>query len=642
MEKDKKLYEFNSLEFLNAGVDEIYYRKKHYISGKDTMFLKSMMAGKILQFERMCRYVYYSDIRIPESCYDRVFKEQFPFLYERFHGKEYCLIWKGEKTSINGIAYFTRLLEHIRNINLHAVISSPLTVEMRIDPAFIDEFPKVSENVIYHKNGILTIAGMLIMVFSVMRSNPHGSKEKADIDNELKKSVNYFSNIWGNAIWGIERKNQNTRKLYEYLQGIFRTNYEVEIREPAVTDDVLEMVFGSLYSDVVTVGDNDKLYFSLDLSAREHAPYFGVTGNIREEDGRCFLTIDKGSNIGKCFSDNYELLIEDKTAFMKLCNCVPPFLAVAYLYHNGIDRLSELNIGDIEKVKKLNRPKFYCNKDITILCYGTRYADMREINKSLTEGMLRFLLRFENDLIFWLDIPVYSGYSKLAEVLGKLRLSDEVKSKVVAIRNFCAHYGMLNNFHNTDKKNGYYIDISFIIKTIYGLIDELDEYGYPEIARSVRIGFHDKVINHLIGVKYKRLFEKSLSMFSSPQSQIIRLINDFNRSWGSVENSVIDAGAENILMQAKLLFSFSNKQPIYPNHANKFLFHDLTLICVECEGIQFRGVEVPQSKFMFFRIGSKYPDVFSIGNKKVSLELVSEQKEGLVKKLFYKAVQNEA
>lgn len=27
MEKDKKLYEFNSLEFLNAGVDEIYYRK---------------------------------------------------------------------------------------------------------------------------------------------------------------------------------------------------------------------------------------------------------------------------------------------------------------------------------------------------------------------------------------------------------------------------------------------------------------------------------------------------------------------------------------------------------------------------------------------------------------------------------------
>lgn len=642
MEKDKKLYELNSLELLNAGVDEIYYRKKHYISGKDTMFLKSMMASMVLPFERMCRYVYYSDIHIPESCYDLVFKEQFPFIYEKFHNKKYCLIWKGEKTSINGIAYFVRLLEHIRNINLHAVISSPLTVEMRIDTAFIDEFPKVSENVIYHKNGILTIAGMLIMVFSVMRSNPHGSKEKADIDNELKKSVNHFSNIWGNAIWGVERKNQNTRELYEYLQGIFRTNYEVEIREPAVTDDVLEMVFGSLYSDVVTVGDNDKLYFSLDLSAREHAPYFGVTGNIREEDGRYFLTIDKGSNIGKYFSDNYELLIEDKAVFMELCNSVPPFLAVAYSYHNGICCLSELNVDDIERIKKLNRPKFYRNKDITILCSGTRYADMREINKSLTEGMLRFLLQFENDLIFWLDIPVYSGYSKLAEVLGKLRLSDEVKSKVVAIRNFCAHYGMLNNFHNTDKKNGYYIDISFIIKTIYGLIDELDEYGYPEIARSVRIGFHDKVINHLIGVKYKKLFEKSLSMFSSPQDKIVELINDFNRSWGRVENSVIDAEAENILMRAKLLFSFSNKQPIYPNHANKFLFHDLTLICVECEGIQFRGVEVPQSKFMFFRIGSKYPDVFSIGNKKVSLELVSEQKEGLVKKLFYKAVQNEA
>lgn len=638
MEKDKKLYELNSLELLNAGVDEIYYRKKHYISGKDTMFLKSMMASMVLPFERMCRYVYYSDIHIPESCYDLVFKEQFPFIYEKFHNKKYCLIWKGEKTSINGIAYFTRLLEHIRNINLHAVISTPLTVEMQIDPTFIEEFPKASENVVYQKNGILTIAGMLIIVFSVMRSNPHGSKEKADIDNDLKKSVNHFSNIWGNAIWGIEHKNQKTRELYEYLQEIFRTNDEVEIRKPTVTDDILEMIFGDLFPDMVRVSRDNKLYFSLDLSAREHAPYFGVTGNIREEDSRHFLTIDKGSNIGKYFSDNYELLIEDKAVFMELCNSVPPFLAVAYLYHNSICRLSELNVGDIEKIKKLNRPKFYRNKDITILCSGTRYADMREINKSLTEGLLRFLLQFENDLIFRLNIPVYSGYSKIAEVFGKLRLSDEVKSKVIAIRNFCAHYGMLNNFHNTDKKNGYYIDIPFVVKTIYALIGELDRNGYPEIERSVRIGFHEKVINHLIGVKYKKLFEKSLSMFSSPQDKIVELINDFNCSWGRVENSVIDAEAENILMRAKLLFSFSNKQPIYPNHANKFLFHYLSLVYVECEGLRFRGVEVPQSKIMFFRTGAKNPDVFSIGDEKVSLELVSEQQDGLIKKLFYKAV----
>ena len=638
MEKDKKLYELNSLELLNAGVDEIYYRKKHYISGKDTMFLKSMMASMVLPFERMCRYVYYSDIHIPESCYDLVFKEQFPFIYEKFHNKKYCLIWKGEKTSINGIAYFTRLLEHIRNINLHAVISTSLTTEMQIDSAFIDEFPKISENVAYQKNGILTIAGMLIMVFAVMRSNPDGGKEKGDIDNDLKKHINHFSNIWGNAIWGIEQRSQKTKELYEYIQGAFRTSYEVEIRKPAVTDDILEMIFGDLFPDMVRVSRDNKLYFSLDLSAREHAPYFGVTGNIREEDSRHFLTIDKGSNIGKYFSDNYELLIEDKAVFMELCNSVPPFLAVAYSYHNGICRLSELNVDDIERIKKLNRPKFYRNKDITILCSGTRYADMREINKSLTEGMLRFLLQFENDLIFWLDIPVYFGYSKLAKVLGKLRLSDEVKSKVVALRNFCAHYGMLNNFHNTDKKNGYFIDIPFIVKTIYTLTDELDRNGYSEIARSVSINFHEKAINHLIGVKYKRLFEMSLAMFSSPQSQIVRLINDFNRSWKTVENSVIDSDAENIFMRARRPFSFSSKNPIYPGHTNKFTFYSLTLICVECEGIKFREVEAPQSKIMFFRTGAKNPDVFSIGDEKISLELVSEQQDGLIKKLFYKVV----
>ena len=95
-------------------------------------------------------------------------------------------------------------------------------------------------------------------------------------------------------------------------------------------------------------------------------------------------------------------------------------------------------------------------------------------------------------------------------------------------------------------------------------------------------------------------------------------------------------------MRARRPFSFSSKNPIYPGHTNKFTFYSLTLICVECEGIKFREVEVPQSKIMFFRTGAKNPDVFSIGDEKISLEFVSEQQDGLIKKLFYKAVQNEA
>ena len=639
MKKNKICYELNSLELLNAGVDEIYQIKKHYISGKDKIYLKSMVAGMVLTFERMCRYVYYSDINIPESCYNRVFKEQFPFLYERFYDKKYYLIRHGERILVNGITYFTRILEYIRNINVHAVISAPISTEMRIDSAFIDEFPKISENVDYLKNGVLTIAGMLIMIFSVMRSNPNGSKEKGSIENDLKKCINHFSNIWGNAIWGIAQRGQKTGELYKYLQGVFRANYEIEIRKHTVTDDILEMIFGELYPDTVKQMHGDKLYFSLDLSSRQRAPYFGAIGNISAEKDRYILTIDKGSNIGKYFFEDYELLIEDKTVFMEICNCVPPFLAVAYLYHNGICRLSEITADDIQKIKKLNQPKFYRNKDITILSSGTRYADMREISKSLTEGTMRFLLQLENDTIFWLNIPVYFGYSKLADILGRLRLSEEIREKVIVLRNFCAHYGILNNFNNKDRKTGYYIDIPFVVKTIYGLIDELDRNGYSEIARSVRMNFHEKAINNLIGVKYKRLFEMSLDMFSLPKEKVVQVLNDFNRSWKAVENSVIDSDAEKILMQSALPFSFSSKRPIYPNCSNKFTFHCLSLVCVECAGLKFRGVEVPQSKIMFFRTGTKNPDLFSIGDKKVSLELVSERQDGLIKKLFYKAMQ---
>ena len=103
MKINKKIYELHSLEFLNAGIDEIYYRKKHFASGKDTMFLKSMVSSIILRFERMCRYAYFSDLNIPEACHNRLFKEQFPFLYEKFHDNEYWLLHNGERRSLKGI-----------------------------------------------------------------------------------------------------------------------------------------------------------------------------------------------------------------------------------------------------------------------------------------------------------------------------------------------------------------------------------------------------------------------------------------------------------------------------------------------------------------------------------------------------------
>lgn len=291
-----------------------------------------------------------------------------------------------------------------------------------------------------------------------------------------------------------------------------------------------------------------------------------------------------------------------------------------------------------KRVMKLNNPKFYRNKDITILCSGTRYADMREMNKSLTEGMISFFLRFENDVIFRHRITVDSAYSKLANVMDELGIQGELKTRLVAIRNFCAHYGILNNFYNYNKEKVYYFDIPFIVQTIYDLFEELDMRGYTELAEIAKKIFHVSTINNLIGVKYKRLVEKSINLFSVQPNEIVQIINDFNRSWKALENSTIDKDAENLLMRSGLSFSFSFRKSILPYGDNIYKFQHLSLVVVEKEGLMIRGVEVPHPKLMFFMIGAKIPDVFSVEGQKASLEFIAEEQIGLLKKLKYRVI----
>ena len=59
--EQKKKYNIRSLDFLNASIDEIYYRKKHYITGVDLLNFKGQMSSYFVQIERLFRYVYFSD-----------------------------------------------------------------------------------------------------------------------------------------------------------------------------------------------------------------------------------------------------------------------------------------------------------------------------------------------------------------------------------------------------------------------------------------------------------------------------------------------------------------------------------------------------------------------------------------------------
>lgn len=161
----KTIFNLHSLVLLNAPISQIYHRKKHFVNGKDLSFLKGMLSADLVQIERGFRYVYFSDISLESDRIDqRLFREQFPFLFERFANKCYSIYnADGSQKIVDGITYYTWMLERFRNINLHAIISTPLSNTMRIDESFIQAFPKFAESICYVKNGELDWLSLIVM-----------------------------------------------------------------------------------------------------------------------------------------------------------------------------------------------------------------------------------------------------------------------------------------------------------------------------------------------------------------------------------------------------------------------------------------------------------------------------------------------
>lgn len=625
MSGKKTIYDLHSVEFLNAPISQIYYSKKHFVNGKDLSYLKGMLAATLVQIERGFRYVYFSDISLESERIDqRLFREQFPFLYERFANNCYSIYnADGSEKIVDGITYYTWILERFRNINLHAFISTPLSNTMRIDESFIQAFPKIADDICYVKDGELTIAGMLIMVLAVLSQR------------DSKSFICNFANIWGKALWGNMGSadiNERRNTLEQALTDTFRNNYEVNIREKNNDGNLLESIFGLIYPDVqITMINQNARRFSLDLSERVKAPRFCVSGQIEMTMDKCIMTIDKGSNIGKYFDKDYVLKIYDTKTFSDICKSAPPFLGVAYLYHNNITELKDISDVNMERLSKLNKPKFYRNKNLTILCCGANFSDMREINKSASEGVQKALLNIEEKFVFELGIPVYNTYSKLSMILNKLNAPLELGSRLIVLRNFAAHYGMLNDYYFYSREIGYYLDLPFVFSTFYDFIAYLDSMENKNCADYVRKNFHHHILNNLIGVKYKRIFQQSISLFQRNGDKVIECYSDIDRALKTANSSIIDNETERIIISCSIdKFNFNIPAKVYQFSDNKFYFDRLTLIKIQGENLSVNNVSLEKDELVFFKTPTTDFSKIKSSGMAVDFELINTREEGIL------------
>lgn len=632
MEPKKRKFDLQSLEFLNATVNQVYHRKKHYVSGKDLFVFKGILSGTLVQIERIFRYVYFSNIALESEKIDkRLFREQFPFLYEQFADNQYVIYDSdGNQEISDGITSYTRMLKRFRNINLHAIVSTPLHYLMKVDESLIQVFPKIADNVSYVENGELTIAGMIIMILAVLSQK------------DLQSFIANFVNIWGNALWSGEENNKSNdrkRALSQALNDTFRNNYEALIRKSDECSDIFESIFGHFCHEtrIFTIDSNSR-QFTLDLADQVNAPRYRFSCRLETTSGNRILTVIGGSNIGEYFEKDYVLHINDERAFINICKSVPPIWGIAYLYHNHIAELNALSDIDMEQLLKLNRPKFYRDKNLTILCSGSNFADMREIGKSVSSGVQKVFLNLEEKFVFELNIPVYGTYSKVSVVLEHLQVPFGLRQRLIALRNFAAHYGILNDFYFSDSENGFYIDLPFAVSTFYDLATFLDMKNDQRLAWYVRQNYHNHILNNLIGVKYKRIVQASFMLFRQSGEKVKETCSGILKSLKTVENSIIDIRAEDALIScAPYEFYFNIPATVYRFKDNKFYFNRLTLVKIQGTNLEISGTDIGDQGLAFFQtLATDFSKITSNGAA-VEFMLIDSHDEGIVTVQTYQA-----
>lgn len=627
--EQKKKYNLKTIDFLNATVDEIYYRKKHYITGIDLLNFKGQMSSYFVQIERLFRYVYFSDISIDiEKVNKELLKNHYPYIFKNFTDKKYTKFSEENEKVVDGITYYFYLIEQLRNMNLHAVISTKVDRVFQVDESFIKTFPIISDKLVYSKSGVLTIAGMLVLLMPILD------------EKRLKYLIGYLFQNWGFDLFNVEFNDswdiQN--RLIDYLQGLFLTNYEITIRNDQPSGNLIKDIFGREYENLIIEG-TDIVRFQLDLSKRLKSPKFSIEGKLEKIDRNYFLTIEQGSNIGVYFDETYTIEIKDIKQFCEFCCMVPPFLSIAYLYHNKIFCFDSKAINEIsyESFQKLNKIKFYRDKNIPILCYGVKNADIREINKTTSENLLRMFLDFEEAIVFQYNIPIYGDYSKFSDITTALNVPQELANKLISCRNFCSHEGMLNNFYYSTKNSGYRITLPFICNTICEFAKFLEESNKKKEAFWIKNDLHKYVLNNIVGVKYKRIFEMSARLFRQNSDKVAQTCANIKKSLGAVKNSFIDTVSENSLMTvASENFFFYIPQTLFETKNDKFEFTKLNLIRICEEGLEIRGGQIGTNVLEFFQTPTTNLSKISKNGKGVQLKLVDETEEGLIAVKTYK------
>ena len=472
LEKNEPIKEV--IAFLNSPAIDFYKNRHQFSSPTYAMHIKSILLAMMNVVERTIRGSFDCDLYLKNVNAAKM-REMFP---------AGCQILEIE----DGKFYVgSRILNWLRNINAHAYISKEDEQWFRnkIYKYRLDRMPKFYSPIKYAlPNETITMGGVISLIMLFLR------EKNIEMNSKLTNLVSMIS--CGSTV---------ETDGVAFVQRISRVNLEKTIRITTGND-----LYASIVGEYSPLDKNGRIMVGLDKN-----PTFDAKFQIFDHQ----IVIKRGSTTKTFYKEDFVLDIKDKDSFITLSNRFPPFTFVDLLYKMNITVFDKGTYELIEasydkKYGKLTYSKFYTDKNIDILLLDETIADQRLasiiINGSIDSIFLRLEKRIYDSNPNLIE-NLGDDYSKFGKALGSLGIKNVLEC--ILLRNASLH-GYILGEASIYQNFTYLYEITTIIDTLFDLMVSLKNKQDP-IYINLRNDIHMVLVGHLIGLKYGKVLEYSLS-----------------------------------------------------------------------------------------------------------------------------------
>lgn len=550
-----------TIEFLNKPAKNFFSGYIQFEKSSYKSYFRSTLLDAIIVIERVIKGTFNCDIFMKNVDFD-LLKQMFP------NGLSLFQIEKQEDIIILG-----RFFETLRNASAHA--KSSMEDNRIFDMPFhhLCDQKVYNSNIRYEKHGHLTVAGLMFIVLNFLREETIAKIVKLD-------------NIFGFITTGKRSFDNGSN----FVKEISKTNLTVPIRT-IEGDTVISSVFGKYFTN----DDN------ADVSVG--APEF-PTYRVSAQYSGNVLTIKRNSLTRSYYENDYCLTINDEKHFIKLANKLPEMAFVDVLYTLGISVFDNETYNNIKDrfdtlYIKLNYPKFYTDKNLSVLFLPETNSDFRLVSAMSASSIIFVLNNFELYLMNVLGFKYNDDYSKLSKMIKDMGMPIDVRREVVALRNLVMHgylfgeYIVLNDEH-------YHFTLEFSVKTLEKLLSfakTYDEGLYGALAGPIANRFIGKIISG----KYKKAIDTTKQYVENGPSK--ELLDDLYAKNEFIRHSFFDTT----------------------------LFNKLNSLCYDVDYIIEVKVKGMDNCFYFYSNSEENVNLYKKFIKKFDFNIVNEQHSGVMK-----------